>query len=96
MLLAEAIKPLGKLREPLVVGLQCLWCLPTHGKLQERDIEVNNERAQGKKGFVSIPSNALTMTYLSNVGFFLFDPISLSGTLDQVEGDIGLLNDVLP
>ena len=38
LLLAEVIKPSGELREPLVVGTQRLWCLPTYGKLQERCI----------------------------------------------------------
>ena len=41
-------------------------------------------------------TDAVTLTYLSNVGIFTFDPVGLSGTLDKVEGGIGLLKDVLP
>ena len=58
--------------------------------------EVNEKSAATKEEHVFGYGDALAVTYLINVGILLLHPLGLFVALDQVEGDVGLLKDVLP
>ena len=57
---------------------------------------VNGKSATTKEEHVFGFSGVLAVTYLINVGILLLHPLGISEALDQVEGDVGLLKDVLP